>query len=197
MRFSRPVSKCRIGTRIRVGLRPPRSVVSRGDQNPVFETRTIGGNRNRNRPNLFSFGSTSFGTVNQQFQLQSEPTVLVPSETGTETGGSGTVATPSMEIQTLARSDRAIWHARATDSSLDVSRSTARAEPPLELRLWHALPVQNSTPVLRIRYCFESRTPASCYNLHGPTSDMFLTYKSRSSPIYGDERVLIDKKSKA
>ncbi|KDP43643.1 hypothetical protein JCGZ_22957 [Jatropha curcas] len=97
------------------------------------------------------------------------------------------LSTPMMhfilETQILARPSHATGHACATNSSLDVPLSTARAEPSFKLKLWHAQTVQNSTPVLRIKCCLKSRTPANLYNLHGPTSDTFLTYKSRSNPI--------------
>ncbi|KDP38865.1 hypothetical protein JCGZ_05022 [Jatropha curcas] len=43
-----------------------------------------------------------------------------------------------------SRLDRAMRHARATNSSLDVPMSTARAEPSLELRLQHAQTVPHS-----------------------------------------------------
>ncbi|KDP35552.1 hypothetical protein JCGZ_08990 [Jatropha curcas] len=88
-----------------------------------------------------------------------------------------------LETQSLARPSRAMGHARATYFSLDVPLSTARAEPSLELRLWQALTVPHSTLELRFKCCLKSRTPANLYHLQGPTSDTFLTYKSRSNPI--------------
>ncbi|KDP46788.1 hypothetical protein JCGZ_11159 [Jatropha curcas] len=62
-----------------------------------------------------------------------------PCQTRTSTQRRACLSTPVLhfilETQSLAHLTRALGHARATDSSLDVPLSTTRAEPSLELKL--------------------------------------------------------------